>query len=105
MNNIEQTNNDLLSQVMEKHGIPQEQDLMYCEICSKLLWNNDDIDEDYHYIDETIIACCDCFHDKYFECDECQETFEKDEIHEHKEYWFCENCYNVYIKEDNENEL
>lgn len=72
-----------------------ENDLTYCEICDKLLWDNKEIDEDYHYDPTgTIIVCCSCFDTEWFDCDQCGNTFEKDEINMLEGETYCNNCYN-----------
>lgn len=73
-------------------------DLTYCELCNKLLWDNRGIDEDYHYIDEMIVSCCDCFHQKYFECDQCNEAYELENKKEIDYDWYCTDCYNEIIQ-------
>ena len=76
----------------------KQQDLSFCEICDKLLWDNNEIDEEYHFIDETIIACCECFDKEYFQCDSCNGTVRKENIKTIDYDQYCLDCYNE-IKE------
>lgn len=79
----------------------QTDELITCGHCYNDINTNN---EHTHVIEKLdhLELCCDCFHQKYFDCDECNESFFKEEIHEYKEYWYCENCYNECKKEIDE---
>lgn len=61
--------------------------------------------EDAVYIDGTgEYVCIDCFNNYYDECEHCGELFRDTQLHEHNGKYYCINCLETIIEEENEEE-
>lgn len=72
----------------------------YCSECDEYYPTEDTV-----YIDGTgEYVCVDCFNDYYGQCEHCGEHFRDTQLHEHNGKYYCSDCLDTIIEEENEEE-
>ena len=69
-----------------------------CSCCGNEISKRDD---NYQVIDNNIY-CNDCFNEKFFICDKCNEIFPIDEMNSHNDGYYCNTCFTEKLGENNE---